>query len=125
MDSDTLQSVPRTLTKRDNILRITGIALNIVWAILLIPGTLVCLSASLATVMLTDSGEANAVQFGAIMLSLCMFLITPIIIVASVIASFVLRKTNMYAVSVIVQATPLLVPLLAFGILCVFVFRSF
>jgi len=104
------------LSKRDETLRIIGIALNVIWAIIIIPASVLCFMAGMATIMMTDDGTANTILIYIIIIIAKLFWFVPIAAIISVIISINHRKKGKYALSVIVQSIPLVFVIILFTV---------
>ena len=89
--------------------------ITIIWVVLFIPITFICLIAAVAVLM---GGEAmlsgiGFLQIISLGISLVLFLITPIIMIISIIRGVAYRKSQEITLSVVVQFTHIIILLLA------------
>jgi len=98
----------------DKVLKIIGIILNVIWIILFLPACAISLMAGVATIMMTDSGAANFLQTAIIIICMLMFFVIPVVIIISVVCSFIFRKYKKFLFSIIIQFAPLVIALFAY-----------
>ena len=94
-----------------------SIVLNVIWGLGFLPITALTFMAGVATIMMTDSGKAGKIMTGMIIVDAFLFWIIPLIILASIILSFVFRKKEKFILSFLIQLAPLANAILAFAIL--------
>ena len=94
-----------------------SLILNVLWGIALLPVSGFALMAGIATLMMTDSGTMSATGVSLVLVIAGLFWIFPIIIVVSIILSFVFRRKRKYRAAILIQIFPLANLVLAFGLL--------
>lgn len=105
------------LFQRENTHRTISIIFNFIWGILLVPVTALSVAAGIATIMIADNGIYNSVMRNLVVVDMLLFLCIPIMMLASIIISIVLRKKGEHLKSVIVQVLPIATAVVAFGVL--------
>lgn len=89
--------------------------INVIWIILFIPVTFLCLVAAVGVLMGGEGmlGSIGVFQIICIGISLILFLLNPIIIIFSITLSWVYRKNDKITLSIIIQFVPLIILLMA------------